>query len=719
MVKQVKVISNENGSRKLKFNQTDNDIKFILTATKGITFNFTYSSMNPFSVTKPWKILYEKPEELTVIMLNKGSIKVEAKYKLCKIKDVFSFRGEYLYIKRQWKLFKSPDISHFSFGTSFLSGPGNYQKVNIPNVIYNGNPSAFEQIPVPRLKETEGYSMVVEEHRLPIPAVNVEWENKKEKFTSLTIFSMPSKVFGKRSKEDHWWSSGVVRTEKVWNILNMSGIVALNNVPDLIYDNKFCDVELPGGGYIDLQKKGRIFEKELYIDLSECDEGRGFKRMLSMGWEILRPKTEGLFDLEETIRLKKNVMISRWREGEVNGFINVPHSYQEGNVYNSPLAIPFGWTGQNLRLAWCSFALGIREKNNTLIEMGNKVMDTFANAPSPNGKKGLKYLRYIVEEKKWVPLGANRIATRAFGEALSNFCDCILLLRANSLPVKDNWLKTVKEAGEFLCKKEVLNKAGIFPVSFYTDDTPTDELVVAGGAPCVSVLLYAYQVTGKEKFLKKGLEILERYYLLFGDKLRTPFSHSTLDARCEDKEAGLLFFIAAYRAFLITGNPLYGKYAELAAEWSSTFAYLWDPGFLKGTICEKQGFKATFWPGVSVQNVHLDVFFYPYEVYKLGKMVENERLVKLCRGMMKAWTHGICRFPGDWGFSIPGQQGEQFFQTNFTFGLNKPESLKLGRKKISTIEWRGGFNPWNTTWIIASVLQSAIRFLNEKEKRIK
>ena len=717
MTKDVRTILNKDRSRELKLVILGNEIEFTLSTTEKTTFNFTYSSMNPFSVTKPWKLFYEKPEELILNMLNKGSIKVEAKYKLCKIKDVFSFIGEYLYLKRKWEFYENPDITHLSFGTSLLSGPGDNQKVNIPHVIYNGNPSASELTLVPRLKEVEGYSVVVEEHRLPIPAVNVEWENKKDRFTSFTLFSVPSQIFGKKSQEERWWSSGVVRTGEAWKILNMSGIVALNNMPDIIHDNRFAPVELPGGGYINLQKDSRVFEKELYIDLSDCREGRGFKRMFPIGWEILRPKTEGLFGLEETIRLKKNAMLSRWVEGEINGFVNVLDSYEEGNNSKSPPAISFGWTGQNLRLAWCAFALGIRENNKDLLNMGNKVMDTFSNAPYIGKEKGLKFTRYDITTKKWVgSYKENHVPVRAFGEAMSNFCDCILLLRANALPVKDSWLKTVKEVGEFLCKKTALNKAGIYPLFFTAKGTPADELVVAGGAPCVSVLLFAYEITGEEKFLKKGLEILERYYLLFGDKLRTPFSHSTLDAKCEDKEAGLLFFIAAYKAFLITGNPKYKDYAQLAVEWSNTFVYLWDPGFIEGTLLEKKRFKATFWPGVSVQNIHLDVFFYPYEVYQFGKLIGNERWVKMCKGMMKAWTHGICRYPGDWGFSIPGQQGEQFYHTNNSLAMKYPPIIKRSEHGVPTCGWRGGFNPWSTSWIIASVLQSAIRFLEEEER---
>ena len=46
----------------------------------------------------------------------------------------------------------------------------------------------------------------------------------------------------------------------------------------------------------------------------------------------------------------------------------------------------------------------------------------------------------------------------------------------------------------------------------------------------------------------------------------------------------------------------------------------------------------------------------------------------------------------------PAVQGEQFFQTNFRQG------------PFDQTAWRGGFNRWNPSWIIALVLQAALQF---------
>ena len=65
---------------------------------------------------------------------------------------------------------------------------------------------------------------------------------------------------------------------------------------------------------------------------------------------------------------------------------------------------------------------------------------------------------------------------------------------------------------------------------------------------------------------------------------------------------------------------------------------------------------------------------------------------------MSAWSHGIVRYPGDWNLVTPGEQSEQFFQTNYMQG------------PFEQTIWRGGTNVWNPVWIVALVLSAALSF---------
>lgn len=59
---------------------------------------------------------------------------------------------------------------------------------------------------------------------------------------------------------------------------------------------------------------------------------------------------------------------------------------------------------------------------------------------------------------------------------------------------------------------------------------------------------------------------------------------------------------------------------------------------------------------------------------------------------------------GEWGYSVVGEQGEQYYQTNY-FQLRYPDVLKYLES------YRGGMQVWNPSWITAQVLSSTLRFL--------
>src|SRR5699024_694341 len=95
---------------------------------------------------------------------------------------------------------------------------------------------------------------------------------------------------------------------------------------------------------------------------------------------------------------------------------------------------------------------------------------------------------------------------------------------------------------------------------------------------------------------------------------------------------------------------------------------------------------------------HLDVYFPSYEMWEFGKMINESRFMTIGKLTFNAFSHGISTKPGDWEFPVPGEQGEQFMQTNYSQG---PCSEK---------DWRGGFNRWNPSWIIATVLEAGLNF---------
>ena len=662
---------------------------------RGKSVQTKYSQFTPYSIGKPWQLRDSKFKSIDVVIKNNYII-VTAETEFFRIEDNFSFTGKQLWINRKWKYNGEKTIADFVLGTRLSAGNGNKEKITIPHVIYNDNPGSSPERLIPHLHREKDYSLVVEEHRLPIPAVNVEWEEMGE-FLGLTLFAIPSDISG-----EHCWSMGGVHNGRNLDIVCLSGVLAFNNHKDMVYGRQNQMMEYPVGGYLEL-RPGFSVEKRMVIDFCGVEnEGRGFNRIVRVGMDLFKPEARPVLTMDETIRLKKNALISRWcGDQELGGFTHLPSTPEEGNIYKYRAGYLFGWTGQSLRLAWCALNLGIRDNDKSMIDKGLAVMDCFDKAPEFPGVPGMKYHYYDLLDKAWYADAGRRttlLSSRMAGESLANFADCVMLLQSNNMTVKESWNDTLKGISRFLCSDKRLTADGIYPVFFNSQGQANESLITGGGTSCVAGLIATAEATGNAELAERGIKILKRYYELFGETMERPFSRATLDASCEDKESGIYFFLAAYRAFKLTGDSIFAEYAKLAAEWICTYVYLWDVKLRDESVCGKNSFSSIFWPGVSVQNMHLDVFFPAYEIYDFGKITGDEVFAKIGKGVMDAWTHGIAKYPGHWGYPTLGEQGEQFNQTNYYQG------------PYSTKDWRGGFNPWNPSWIIALVLQAALKF---------
>jgi hypothetical protein len=131
-----------------------------------------YSQFTPYSIRKPWQLRDSKFKSIDVVIKNNYII-VTAETEFFRIEDNFSFIGKQLCINRKWNYGGDEIIPNFVLGTLLSAGNGNKEKITIPHVIYNDNPGSSQERLIPHLHREKDYSLIVEEHRLPIPAVNV------------------------------------------------------------------------------------------------------------------------------------------------------------------------------------------------------------------------------------------------------------------------------------------------------------------------------------------------------------------------------------------------------------------------------------------------------------------------------------------------------------------------------------------------------------------
>lgn len=598
------------------------------------------------------------------------------------------------------------DIFQFTGGITLPVLGKKKQKVTIPHLIYNDNPSADPDRIIPHIGGIPGEGVVVEEHRLPIPAVNIEWK-EDESYPYLTLLSMPAVVCG---NEEEYWSLGVLKETGGERMISTSGPLMFNGMKDVVYGGR-CTPLSYMKGYRILRGKERL-TKTYYLSWGEKEEeGKGFQSLTDTAYRLLQPQTTPRHSLEQVINYKKMVMDSRYYEDAVCcGYKTFGAANSFGNISGRPEYFLYGWTGQAIKLAWCDCMLGMLTEENFRLDRGMKAADFYVQH-GESEVPGLFKGYYVIEQKMWAGDWKNAdagLSSRIEGESICDLIDIMLLLKEHGMSVPVSWEKAVKNVCTFLMNERHQTKEKIYPLEWESDGSVSNHDINAAGMPCVLVLAKASVYFQCEEYLQYA----ETKYELYADyHMRTferPFARATMDARCEDKEAGIYFFTTALELFKITGKERFCKWAEIAADWILTFVFFWETGFQKGTVCERNQFKTTGWPGVSVQNHHLDVFFPTYEMYEFGRLSGNIKMTEMALHVNDALTYGICTQKGEWGYTIIGEQGEQYYQTNY-FQVRYPALLKyLGN-------YRGGMQVWNPSWITAQVLSSAIKLYYSKK----
>ena len=669
----------------------------------GISKEFSLGAFLRFSETAPWSFplrTYENvrlavtPGEETMLI-----VAVETEEFLCGM--AFNFDGELL--KGDLLVsFRKDSAKNFVALALPVEPDSNF---TCPGVLYNDNPSS-ERL-VAHFPPEGKASLMVEESRLPITGVNAE---KERSFFSL--FSLP--------ELEAEWTLGMHREEGTYLMLG-SGCVSFNGVPDQVYIAKATMAD-PGCIYRNFQA-GDKFAKRFALSWGVAEhKGHGFRDLVRNGFNLLVPATEEVKSRQEVIELKKAALNERWAG---NGYICA----MPDNLYRSPATFLYGWTGQSFRLALCDLKYALLHNEKQGIDRMRRCVDFFLRN-SKTAIPGLRKNYFYLDTMEWKVNGTDELplySSRALGETWSDLARIIRLCRDKGIAEPEGALEALREGLRFFLDHRL--PGGAVPLMWKEDGTPGSDKVTCAGSSVLVAFFEFYRLTGEEEWLNHAKEMLDLFYAVGGNDFTTPFSHATLDASCEDKEACVPFFTASALAYEITGEEKFREYAEVAADWLLTWVYFHEVPFRDGSICAVNDFRATGWPTVSVEHHHLDVFFPAWELYKFGKAVNNPLYRHMGRTVFAAWSHGISKGGGDWLFHNPGRQPEQFFQTNWFFtpteggrwesyhpllryqlyrhGYNKDNLVKMHR--------RGGCNPWDVAWIIALVLDAALGF-EEEEK---
>ncbi|MEO3753131.1 hypothetical protein [Streptomyces sp. B6B3] len=596
---------------------------------------------------------------------------------------VFAFGDETLRTEVTWRNPSARRRADLAVGLAFpLPDQASAASVTLPQVLYRGNPSADPDRTVPRLGVGPHGGLVVEEHRLPVPCAHAEWaEGPDGRF--LTLYSL--------APGDG--SLGAVTRDRT-ALLALSGPVMFNGEPDVAYTHKSTTAPHPEG-YRDLAP-GQELTLRHALHWGRPDRpGHGFRALVHQGLRLYRPAPARPLTLDEIVELKTAALDRRWYEadGGVAGYLKFFGPDREPGFM-------YGWTGQCLRLAWCDARLGLERGEEWRVERCRRAVDFYLDGSATGGTPpGLRASFYRLADGQWTGFTRNGrpfVSARAFGDTLGDLADVVALLREHGRDVPERWTAALAEGLDAVTR--ALLPDGLVPLGWALDDgAPLSRPPGAAGLPCVLALLKAQRVVPAAETLDAAVRLLEHYQRAHADDFATPFSHATLDAACEDKEAGMYFFLCAYEVLRLTGERRYREWAEATADWLLTWVYQWSPRYPPGAPLRDRGFSAVGWPGVSVQNHHLDVFFPVYELARFGDLAERPEYTRLADATIHALGQGVCTRPGEWDFESPGEQGEGFYPTNW--------------------QVRGTSNTWNPSWVVAEVLAHALRLRADRPAR--
>ncbi|MFC2077136.1 hypothetical protein ACFLT7_08640, partial [candidate division KSB1 bacterium] len=312
------------GEMELEATRSGNDIDFRLAPTRGNgqALCFKLSRLFPLSLEKPWAL---RPREFESLSLDADSagMKIVCADGIMETKVAFAFQGQLLRLDVRWECIASSPVENASVAVAFdLDHDPSTERVTMPHILYNNNPSADPARLVPHFGKETSACLLCEETRFPVPCVNVEWLRDGAP-SVVSLFSLPQ-------GDSREWSLGCDRggVGGGTRIIIASGILALNGQKDITYGGQ-CKAVPHDSGYLRL-KKGDVLRKSCVINFGRAERvGWGFRKIISSGYQILRPRTYPVLDIDRVIDLKANALDNRWHsDAKSSGFLSVlPDNY--------------------------------------------------------------------------------------------------------------------------------------------------------------------------------------------------------------------------------------------------------------------------------------------------------------------------------------------------------------------------------------------------------
>lgn len=609
---------------------------------------------------------------------------------LWRLTDRFSLQHGLVRIERTYTHIDPRPQSPITLVNRIRLSYGTDGRLLIPGNLYNGNPSSTK--PGPTMTPVPGAIALYEEHRLPVPFVNVESSvDGVRQFGAL--ISEPSPVVGGHLA-DQWWSLGLQYGAGWVDLLSTSGPVATNGQLSTIYGHRW-GFDPYDQAFLDIP--GSVSSRKvLYLETGVNEPtGYSFRRSLWQAYELFQPTSTPHLALPDVVQLKTVFAKSMFvcDEHGAAGYLSIPWKQFKRNM------LQWGWCGGNLSNAYAFLTLWALNGDSMLRDQALQTIRFFTTR-ALSRCPGLFYVDYDSDS------GFHRQAASSvqFGDVLYLLADLVRLGRKLALPEAEAWYGHLLAGCDFLMRSP--SHSGMWPKAWHPDTgaalgwlsgaTPPSSELSSSGAYCIQGLVAGYRLSGNLNYLQRAIEALEGYWQHFGADQSVPFWGATLDAGAEDKEAGYGVFKAAIEVWEATGDPRYLTWAQRAADWCLTWLQMWPvPPRADSELAGQM--NTVGWTFISTQNQELDCFGYwmAWYYWRLANALGDERYAILAKVLYQAPSQTIAR-PGTMlGHTLPGIQGEHYNHTNCTY--------------IELAPWRGYQGSVGMNWVTAAALYGAVK----------
>ena len=196
----------------------------------------------------------------------------------------------------------------------------------------------------------------------------------------------------------------------------------------------------------------------------------------------------------------------------------------------------------------------------------------------------------------------------------------------------------------------------------------------------IEVMTKVYLETKDEKYLNsciKAADFICRYYVK-DIKYIGGLNDTTHKKSVKIDAVGVMF---AMRSLLFTyeicREQKYLRAAEKAAEVLSTWTFLWDVPYNKGTVLGDHGFKTTGWAGCDVipAGSYVDTEFIEFvpDVMRIAQYCKNPYLAKLAKIVYLGMQHGTSTYRDMYGYKMAGLQCEGYMNSLWLSDSENPE----------------------------------------------